>query len=128
MSYKKYTGKDKYHFRYYRLSNNHPFLVVLVFEEKRKNGKVLISGFNMTSSSSLPKKKPTKFIKLDDNPEPESDGDSYINVDLVNSKPSKLFTSPLNGWHLSKDDEKKIDELIERKYPNMKKSPKGSKS
>ena len=128
MSYKKYTGTDKYHFRYYRLSNNHPFLVVLVLEEKRKNGKVLISGFNMTSSSNLPKKKPTKFIKLDENPEPESNEDSYVKVDLVNSKPSKLFTSPLKGWHLSAEDEKKIDDLIERKYPKMKKSPKGSKS
>ena len=33
--------QSKYHFRRYRLSQNHPFLVALVIEEKDENGKVL---------------------------------------------------------------------------------------
>ena len=64
MPYRKYKGSDKYHFRYYHLSNNPPFLVVLVLEEKKENRKVLISGFNMTPSEKLFKKKPGKFVKL----------------------------------------------------------------
>ena len=41
--------ESKYHFRRYRLSQNHPFLVAIVFEDKIK-GKKYISGFNMTHS------------------------------------------------------------------------------
>ena len=36
--------QSKYHFRRYRLSQNHPFLVALVTEEIDSNGKTLISG------------------------------------------------------------------------------------
>ena len=120
MPFRKYKGDDKYHFRYYHLSNNHPFLVVLVLEEKIKNGKILISGFNLTTSSKIVSKKPTRFILLEANPNPSDDSPSYLNVDLVKLKPSKLFSDPLTSWHLSKNDEKKIDELMNRKY---KKSP-----
>ena len=41
MSYIKYKGKEKYHFRWYRLTKNHPFLVTLVTEEKTKKKKFL---------------------------------------------------------------------------------------
>ena len=105
MSYRKYKGGDKYHFRYYRLSNNHPFLVVLVLEEKNKKGDVLISGFGMTTSTKLVNQKPTRFIKLIKNPNPNDDSISYIKVDLVKLKKSKFFSDPLNGWHLSQKDE-----------------------
>lgn len=44
-----YEGQ-KYHFRYYRLSQYHPFLVAIVLESEDENGKTLISGFNMTRS------------------------------------------------------------------------------
>ena len=123
MSYRKYNGSDKYHFRYYHLSNNHPFLVVLVLEERKNNGKVLISGFNMTTSTSLYNKRPGKFIKLDTNPDPNNKKNSFVKTDLVSLKPSKLFSDPLDWWHLSKDDIKKIDKVIEQKYPSMKKRP-----
>ena len=122
MPFKKYKGDDKYHFRYYHLSNNHPFLVVLVLEEKIKNGKILISGFNLTTSQKMVSKKPTRFVLLETNPNPSDDSPSYLSVDLVKLKPSKLFSDPLTSWHLSKIDEKKIDELMNRKY---KKSPQG---
>ena len=120
MPFRKYKGNDKYHFRYYHLSNNHPFLVVLVFEEKIKNRKILISGFNLTTSQKIVNKKPTRFIQLETNPNPSDESLSYLSVNLVKLKPSKLFSDPLTSWHLSKNDEKKIDELMNRKY---KKSP-----
>ena len=89
---------------------------MLVLEEKIKNGKILISGFNLTTSSKIVSKKPTRFILLEANPNPSDDSPSYLNVDLVKLKPSKLFSDPLTSWHLSKNDEKKIDELMNRKY------------
>ena len=123
MPYRKYKGSDKYHFRYYHLSNNHPFLVVLVLEEKKENRKVLISGFNMTTSEKLFNKKPGKFVKLKKNPDPNSAKQSYVKTDLVSMKPSKFFSDPLDWWHLSKEDVKSIDEMIDKKYPRMKKRP-----
>ena len=116
MSYRKYNGKDKYHFRYYRLSNNHPFLVVLVLDERKKNGKVFISGFGLTTSNIMPKKRPTRYIKLFQNPNPNDNSPSYINTDLVKMKKSKLFSDPIENWHLSKEDERMIDDLISKKY------------
>ena len=123
MPYRKYKGSDKYHFRYYHLSNNHPFLVVLVLEEKKENGKVLISGFNMTTSIKLYNKRAGKFIKLKSNPDPSNKKQSFIKTDLVKMKPSKLFSDPLVGWHLSDEDIKAVDEMIDKKYPELKKRP-----
>ena len=119
MSYRKYSGKDKYHFRYYHLSNNHPFLVVLVLDERKKKGKVLISGFGLTSSDTMPRKKPTKYIKLSKNPNPNDDSPSYVHISLVQLKQSKLFSDPIDNWHLSKEDEKKIDDLLLKKNKKM---------
>ena len=80
----------------------------------------MISGFNLTTSQKMANKKPTRFILLEENPNPSDDSPSYLNVDLVKLKPSKLFSDPLTSWHLSKSDEEKIDKLLKRKY---KKSP-----
>ena len=112
MSYVKYNGKEKYHFRWYRKTQNHPFLVTLVVEEKDELGKVLISGFNITSSIVKVLERPNRFIKLDANPNPESDLDTYVNITLVKDQPSKLFSRPIRRWKLKPDDVKKIDELL----------------
>lgn len=64
MNFVQYTGDRKYHCRYYRRTGNHPFLVIIVTEEKEKNGKILISGFNITHSVLMVLKKPNRFIKL----------------------------------------------------------------
>ena len=58
-----YEGK-KYHFRYYRKSQYHPFLVAIVIESADDNGKVLLSGFNMTRSVEMILKDPSKFIRI----------------------------------------------------------------
>ena len=105
---------SKYHFRRYRLSQNHPFLVALVIEETNKDGKILISGFNMTRSIMYVLSRPNKFIKID-NPNPEDDADCYVCVDALKDKPIKYFSKPLKDWSLSEEDEKKIDELVKQK-------------
>ena len=86
--------QSKYHFRRYRLSQNHPFLVALVIEEKDENGKVLISGFNMTRSITYVLSKPDKFIRID-NPNPLDDAECYSYVYALKYKPMKYFSKPL---------------------------------
>ena len=105
---------SKYHFRRYRLSQNHPFLVALVTEESDENGKVMISGFNMTRSVLYVLSMPNKFIKID-NPNPEDDAECYVCVDALKNKPIKYFSKPLKNWSLSEEDEKTIDELVQKK-------------
>ena len=105
---------SKYHFRRYRLSQNDPFLVALVTEETDSNGKVLISGFNMTRSITYVLSRPNKFIKID-NPNPLDDADCYICVDALKGKPLKYFSKPLKDWSLSEEDEIVIDELVQQK-------------
>ena len=105
---------SKYHFRKYRLSQNHPFLVALVTEENDENGKVLISGFNMTRSITYVLTKPHKFIKIE-NPNPEDDADCFICVDAIKNKPLKYFSKPLKTWSLSDEDESRIDNLVKHK-------------
>lgn len=109
--------KSKYHFRRYRLSQYHPFLVALVIEKIDSNGKILISGFNMTRSLSQVMSRRNKYIQIT-NPNPEDDLDCYICVDALKNKPIKYFTDPLEGWELSEDDEKIIDELVSQKIKN----------
>ena len=103
----------KYHFRRYRLSKNHPFLVALVIE-REENGKILLSGFNMTRSISYVLSRPNKFIRIE-NPNPEDDADCYLCVDAIKDKPLKYFSKPIKNWALSEDDEKIIDELVKEK-------------
>ena len=107
-----YQGK-KYHFRYYRKSHNHPFLVAIVIETE-EDGKILISGFNMTRSIEMVLKDPSKFVRID-NPNPNDDAPSYVCVDPIKDKPLKLFTRPIRDWELTSEDEKAIDELVEER-------------
>ena len=86
--------QSKYHFRRYRLSQNHPFLVALVIEEKDENGKVLISGFNMTRSITYVLSRPNKFIRID-NPNPLDDAKCYICVNALKDKLMKYFSKSL---------------------------------
>ena len=86
--------QSKYHFRRYRLSQNQPFLVALVTELKDENGKVLISGFNMTRSITYVLSRPNKFIRID-NPNSLDDAECYICIDALKDKPMKYFSKPL---------------------------------
>lgn len=115
MSYQRYKGKSKYHFRYYRKTKYHPFLVVLVTNENRNGSNVKISGFNMTSSALKFLERPGRFIKLDKNPNPETDAESYVSIDYIENQPAKWFTRPIRRWELSKEDEEKIDKLLEKR-------------
>ena len=91
---------------------NHPFLVVLVTEEEKIKEEILISVFNMTSSTIKFLKEPNHFIKLDENPNPESDSETYVEKRLVKNQPSKYFTRPIRKWKLSSEDVIKIDVLL----------------
>lgn len=104
----------KYHFRRYKLSKNHPFLVAIITETKDENGKILLSGFNMTRSVSYVLTKPNKFIRIE-NPNPNDDADCFVCVDAIKDKPLKYFSKPLTNWELSEDDIKQIDELVNTK-------------
>lgn len=108
-------SKQKYHFRYYRPSQNHPFLVALVKENVGEDGKIYLSGFNMTHSFGMFYKNPNDYIKIN-NPNPDDDADCYIQKDGIKDKPLKLFSSPIKGWNLSKEDEILIDKLVEEKF------------
>ena len=58
------------------------------------------------------KERPNRFIKLDKNPNPETDAESYVSIDYIENQPAKLFTRPIRRWELSKEDEIKIDKLL----------------
>ena len=104
----------KYHFRYYRLSQNHPFLVALVIESETEEGKAYLSGFNMTRSVEMVLKEPSKFIRIT-NPNPNDDAACNVCVDPIKNKPLKYFTRPIRDWELSSLDEPTIDKLVEEK-------------
>ncbi|MDD7714890.1 MAG: hypothetical protein PUJ84_03155 [Mollicutes bacterium] len=108
-----YLGK-KYHFRYYRKSGNHPFLVAIVIESELEDGKAILSGFNMTRSIEMVLNNPTKFIRIT-NPNPNDDAPSFVCVDPIKDKPLKLFTRPIRDWELTSADEKAIDRLVKEK-------------
>lgn len=95
----------------------HPFLVIIVTEEKEKNGKILISGFNITHSTMMVSKKPNRYIKLKKNPNPKDNKDSFVCINLVKDIDAKYFTSPIFGWDISKEDENVIDDVLSKKYP-----------
>ena len=111
MGFKKYKGSDKYHFRFYRTSLYHPFIVVAVTEEKNENGKILISGYMMTTSLMRFMEKPGSYKRLKVNPNPNDDKVSFVNKYRINDIPANCFTKPHPSWHLSKEDEKLIDAL-----------------
>ena len=115
MGYKKYKGNDKYHFRFYRTSLYHPFIVVAVTEEKTENGKILISGYMMTTSITRAMEKPGTYKRLKENPNPNDDKVSFVNKYRITDVPANCFTKPHPSWHLSIEDEKLVDAL-EKKY------------
>jgi len=108
-------GKCKYHFRKYKVSQCHPFLVVVVKEETDENGKTLLSGFNLTHSVEYVLSRPSKFIRIE-NPNPNDDAYCFVNIDLVKDKPISKFTKPIPNWELTEDDIKQIDEVLLNKY------------
>jgi len=103
--------KIKYHFRKYRLSRNHPFLVAVITESTSEDGKILLSGFNMTRSITYVLLRPSKFIRIE-NPNPSDDADCFVCIDPIKDKPIKYFSKPIKNWELSDDDIKQIDELV----------------
>ena len=111
---KEFYENKKYHFRYYRKSLNHPFLVAVVIESENDDGKVVLSGFNMTRSIEMVLKNPDKFIRIN-NPNPEDDAPSFVCVDPIKNKPLKLFTRPIRDWELSLEDEIVIDSLLKER-------------
>lgn len=115
MSFKKYRGTDKYHFRVYKTSIYHPFIVVAITEEKVENGKTLISGYMMTTSLIRVMNKPGTYKRLKVNPNPKDDDLSFVNKYRLTDVPANKFSRPYNNWHLSKEDELLIDAL-EKKY------------
>ena len=114
MRYKKYNGKDKYHFRVYKRSVGHPFIVVAVSEKIDKDGKVLISGYMMTHSLERVSEKPGVYKRLKKNPNPTDDRLSFVNKYRIDDIPASSFSKPYTNWHLSKEDELLIDSLERR--------------
>lgn len=106
--------KCKYHFRKYKVSNGHPFLVVIVNESIDENGKTLLSGFNLTHSVEYVLTRPNKFMRIE-NPNPNDDAACFLNTDLVKDKPIGRFSKPIQNWELSEEDIKQIDQLLSKK-------------
>ena len=69
----------------------------------------------MTSSTLKFLERPSRFIKLNQNPNPETDAESYISIDYIENQPAKWFTRPIRRWELSKEDEEIIDNLLKTK-------------
>ncbi len=111
---KEFCESRKYHFRYYRPSKNHPFLVAILYESVGEDGKAYLSGFNMTHSYSKVLQSPSDYMKID-NPNPSDDLDCYVQIHPIRNKPLKLFSSPIKNWELSETAEKMIDALVSRK-------------
>lgn len=118
---KKDQNLNPYHFRKYKISKNHPFLVVLVKVDGEVNEQILLSGFNLTRSKKIYNKKRNKYIKIQ-NPNPNDNADSYLCLDIVMNRPLYYFTGPLIGWELSKKDKKRIKEIIKLKIKTPRRS------
>ena len=112
MSFKSYNGPDKYHFRVYKKGKAHPFIVAVV-EEAEIDGKMYISGYMFTHSVLRVLSKPNDYVKMEANPNPNDDADSYLCIRRVSQVESNAFSKPYNNWHLSEEDEKLIDKLEE---------------
>lgn len=111
MSFKKYKGPDKYHFRVYKKSIGHPFVVATVSQTVDEKGEVLISGYLVTHSLERVFSKPGSYKRMKTNPNPRDTGPSFLNKYRITDIPSKCFSKPYNSWHLSKEDESYIDYL-----------------
>ncbi|MCR5308667.1 MAG: hypothetical protein K6E21_00960 [Bacilli bacterium] len=115
MRYKKYNGTDKYHFRIYKKSIGHPFIVVAVSETTDDNGEVVISGYMLTHSLLRVTEKPGAYERLNINPNPNDKRLSFVNTFRINNVPAEFFSKPYPKWHLSKEDELIIDNLEEHR-------------
>ncbi len=113
MAFKNYNGPDKYHFRIYKKGKGHPFIVAVV-EEKEIDGKIFLSGYMITHSIIRVINRPNDYVKMECNPNPHDDADSYLCINRVSEVESNAFSKPYNNWHLSSEDEKTIDELEEQ--------------
>ena len=113
MSFKSYNGPDKYHFRVYKKGKGHPFIVAVV-EEIEIDGKIYISGYMFTHSILRILNKPNDYVKMEKNPNPNDDADSYLCIRRVSQVEARAFSKPYNNWHLSDEDEKLIDKLEEK--------------
>ena len=112
--YKKYSGPDKYHFRFYRKNGQHPFLVVLV-EESEINGKHFLSGYLITHDFKKMLDYPNRYVRLKCNPNPKDKEPAYLCKVRIDRIPQKMFSKPYKNWHLCKEDEKLIDCLEKKK-------------
>ena len=110
MRFRKYSGMDKYHFRVYKKSIGHLFIVA-VTERIDENGKVFISGYMMAHSLERAAEKPSVYRRMKTNPNPSDERPSFVNKYRVNDVPAINFSKPYNNWHLSKEDERLIDSL-----------------
>ena len=115
MRYKKYNGTDKYHFRVYKRSIGHPFIVVAVSERLDENGRILISGYMITHSLNRVIDKPKSYRRLKKNPNPTDERLSFVYKYRITDIPANNFSKPYTNWHLSNEDELLIDAL-ERSY------------
>lgn len=86
----------------------------MVKENVGKDGKVYLSGFNITHSFAMFYKNPNDYIKIK-NPNPIDDSDCFVQKVGIKDKPLKLFSNPIRNWKLSKEDERLIDELVKDK-------------
>ena len=117
MSFKQYCGPDKYHFRVYKKSIGHPFVVVTVAEKVDEDGRILISGYIITHSIKRVFDKPGVYKRLKKNPNPSDNRPSFVNKYRIDDIPANCFSKPYSNWHLSSDDEMLIDSL-EKKHNN----------
>lgn len=55
--------------------------------------------------------RPNDYVKMESNPNPNDDADSYLCIRRVSDIEANAFSKPYNNWHLCEEDEKLIDEL-----------------
>ena len=115
--YKKYNGNDKYHFRIYKHGKNHPIIVVMV-TVLESDGKIYLSGYQMTHSEKRALKKPHSYIKLIKNPNPNDNRKVFVSKTRLTNIDANSFSKPYTNWHLSLEDELIIDQLEEKKNPH----------
>ena len=77
MSFKKYNGPDKYHFRVYKRFGQHPFVVVMITEQTLNNGHYLVSGYMITHDLVRTSEYPKSYVKLRKNPNPNDNSDCF---------------------------------------------------
>ena len=114
MKYKKYKGKDKYHFRVYRANRHHPFVVVMVLEEQRDDTYYYLSGYMITHSLEKAIHYRKNYVQLNFNPNPNDDRPCFLCKFRFTNIKANMFSKPYNTWHLSKEDELMIDKLEEK--------------